>query len=65
MGGGGSHHISGISSDTFLQIMSICKSLLGYQFHIFGTQVNMGQLLLWSILIFNVTFFLIYVFDNR
>ena len=59
------HHHNGINYDTLRRIFDICQQVLGYKFYILGTETSLWSLCLFGILIFNVLFWFLRIYDNK
>lgn len=58
------HHQNGISYYTFRSIMDICQNILGYEFYILGTRVTLWSCCLFGILVFNVLYWFLRIYQN-
>lgn len=59
------HHFGNLSGENFLKIMEVCNKVLNYDFAIFGTHVTLYKLLLFSILLFNLLYLYMNLFQDN
>lgn len=59
------HHNNGISYTTLRQIFDICQSVLGYEFYLLGTKVTLWYCCLFGVLVANVLYWFLRIYDNK